>query len=194
MRMPSARLLLATSLLTSLSLFVAACSSKPSPESPPAPPPRQDAAYGQPAGYPQSPAASAAPAATGAYPDQLRSEGLSADAWVNLPPPADVPAGLAQIDAAERALAIVLGAPARKDDAQPTTPTAKRPEPAAPPALSLPPDQACSIACSALASMKRSADHVCTMAGDKDAVCGTARERVQRAEARVTAACPACSK
>lgn len=192
MRMPSARLLLAASLLTSLSVFVAACSSQPSPEAPPSA--RQDATYGQQAGYPQRPpAASAAPAATGAYPGQLRSEGLTADAWANLPPPADVPTGLAQIDAAERALAMVLGEPA-KNDAQATSPTTKRAEPPPPPALPLAQDQACSIACSALASMKRSADHVCTMAGDKDAVCGTARERVQRAEARVTAACPACSK
>ncbi|MEZ4312207.1 MAG: hypothetical protein R3F14_29615 [Polyangiaceae bacterium] len=42
--------------------------------------------------------------------------------------------------------------------------------------------------------MKRSADHLCEMAGPSDATCGSARERVQRAVERVTQACPACAK
>ena len=44
------------------------------------------------------------------------------------------------------------------------------------------PDQ---IACLALASMKRSAEHVCTMAGDADPACGSARSRVAAQPARI---------
>ena len=187
MRKPSARLVLAVSLLATLSVFSGACSSsKPAPESPPAP--RQDAAYSQQAAYPQ-PAATAAPTATAEVLPGQPGASAGPGFWANLPLPPDVPSALIQLDAAERAILLATGAPS--GDAQPTSPTAKRPEPAG---GTLAQDQACLIACTALASMKRSADHVCTMAGDKDAACGTARERVQRAEARVTAACPACSK
>jgi hypothetical protein len=50
----------------------------------------------------------------------------------------------------------------------------------------------CLVACSALASMERAADHLCGLAGPADARCTGARVRVQSATARVHAACPAC--
>jgi hypothetical protein len=53
--------------------------------------------------------------------------------------------------------------------------------------------EACTTACSALASMERAADHLCTLAGATDPRCTTARTRVQSASARVHAACPVCS-
>jgi len=52
----------------------------------------------------------------------------------------------------------------------------------------------CSTACSALASMERSADHLCNLTGAADNRCASARERVKNASARVSAACPACAR
>lgn len=183
MRMSSPRLVLAALAFFPAALL-AACSAAPAPQSPPPPSaPGQAGAYQQQAGYP---AASASPTAPGQYPGAV---GALTSAWANLPPPTDVPAGLAQLDAAEQALALVLPS-SRPGNATAPGDQATPDRNADPLAL----DQACTIACTALASMKRSADHVCTMAGDKDAVCGNARERVSRAEARVTAACPACAK
>lgn len=186
MRMPSARLVLAAPLLATLVVFSGACSSSQSPPTSP-PAPRQETSYSPP-GYPPPQAVPGVVATATAPPGQLGAEAQPGGVWANLPPPADVPSALSQLDAAEAAILLTTGAPpgaSRQQD--PTT------RPVAP-GVTLSQDQACSIACSALASMKRSADHVCTMAGDKDAACGTARERVQRAEARVTAACPACPK
>ncbi len=52
---------------------------------------------------------------------------------------------------------------------------------------------ACSTACSALASMERATEHLCGLTGADDARCTAARTRVQGASARVRAACPVCS-
>ena len=52
----------------------------------------------------------------------------------------------------------------------------------------------CDVACSALASMQRSAGFICKLAGDGDARCADARGRVRAAEARVTATCGACPR
>jgi hypothetical protein len=55
-----------------------------------------------------------------------------------------------------------------------------------------PPDR-CATACTALGSMQRAAEHVCSIAGAGDARCKSAEERVKSAAARVHAACPACA-
>lgn len=52
---------------------------------------------------------------------------------------------------------------------------------------------ACAIACKALASMTRSADHLCSLAGDGDARCTEAHARVKSATDRVRSACPSCT-
>lgn len=51
----------------------------------------------------------------------------------------------------------------------------------------------CVVACSALASMTRSAEHVCGLTGDADARCDGARARVRAATERVRARCPSCT-
>lgn len=51
----------------------------------------------------------------------------------------------------------------------------------------------CAIACRALASMARAADHVCGLAGAEDTRCADARTRVERASERVRSSCPACA-
>ncbi|APR77581.1 Hypothetical protein A7982_02928 [Minicystis rosea] len=52
----------------------------------------------------------------------------------------------------------------------------------------------CVTACSALASMERAADHLCSLAGAGDGRCSSARERVKNATQRVHASCPACAR
>src|SRR5689334_9469413 len=52
----------------------------------------------------------------------------------------------------------------------------------------------CHVACSALASMERAADHLCGLAGASDARCEGARTRVKNATARVKASCPSCAR
>ncbi len=47
-------------------------------------------------------------------------------------------------------------------------------------------------ACRALSSMRRSADHLCSLAGERDGRCEDARARVTGATSRVSAQCPAC--
>ena len=48
----------------------------------------------------------------------------------------------------------------------------------------------CTTVCKALASMRRSADQICTLDASR---CTDARARVTRAEDRAKSACPACS-
>lgn len=48
---------------------------------------------------------------------------------------------------------------------------------------------ACTVACSALASMDRAARHLCEMAGPDEPLCTSARERVRNANDRVAAHC-----
>ncbi len=50
----------------------------------------------------------------------------------------------------------------------------------------------CSIACRALASMRRAADHLCELAGEGDTRCSDARARVGRASDRVRGSCASC--
>lgn len=51
----------------------------------------------------------------------------------------------------------------------------------------------CATACRALASMQRSAAHLCALAGEGDGRCEDARGRVRGASARVRTACPSCA-
>jgi len=51
---------------------------------------------------------------------------------------------------------------------------------------------ACHTACRALASMERSATHLCELTGDGDPRCGDARSRLSAASAKVKASCPMC--
>lgn len=53
-----------------------------------------------------------------------------------------------------------------------------------------PANDACSIACRALASMDRAATHLCGLSGEGDPSCTSARERVKNATDRVSARCP----
>jgi hypothetical protein len=53
---------------------------------------------------------------------------------------------------------------------------------------------ACSVACRALESMRRSTEQLCGLAGAGDARCVDANARVDRAVARVRASCPACAR
>jgi hypothetical protein len=144
-------------------------------------------------------------------------------------------AALAQLDLAERDLALALGYPPPAPlahlqvEAQPTAVSqagqAAPPPPPPRPAAEEPPrtsyaqapaqpgpaaagrdvrraeksapgsaPSTCTTACSALASMERSADHLCGLTGAGDDRCASARERVKNALARVQAACPACAK
>jgi predicted RNA-binding Zn-ribbon protein involved in translation (DUF1610 family) len=63
---------------------------------------------------------------------------------------------------------------------------------ASPPALSATALDSCSTACSALASMTRAAEHLCSLAGAADTRCTSARTRVHAATTRVHASCPTC--
>jgi hypothetical protein len=76
----------------------------------------------------------------------------------------------------------------------PPVPTAS---PAAPPGVRNPGESElgdpCLTACRALASMRRSVDHLCGLTGDTDSRCEGARTRVEGASQRVRASCPACS-
>jgi hypothetical protein len=106
-----------------------------------------------------------------------REEAKKADApaAAEPPPPAaqSAPEPLAAADAARPATrgegAVLGGAAEERQDAAP-----------------------CERACRALGSMRRATDHLCGLAGDADARCESARERVRSAGERVQAACPAC--
>lgn len=52
---------------------------------------------------------------------------------------------------------------------------------------------ACAVACKALTSMVKSADHLCALAGEGDGRCEDARGRVRGASARVRSVCPGCA-
>lgn len=173
-------------------LCVFGCAMKSSPADAPASPrPEQERLH---AGYGDAaPAATASPM-PGQYP--AAPGGLM---WPTFDeaPAADLGGLQSQLDRAEQALGLALGlrvssgadsAGSPKAPPQPA-PTATAAAPATPATQADP----CLIACAALASMKRSADHLCGMAGEKDTACGGARERVQRAEQRVTQACTACA-
>lgn len=177
MGMPRLRHVPATLFLTMTSLLAAACARAPSPAEAPATAypegeRRPSQAYGQPSSADAVPTATATAPSTGGLPTFAE------------PPATDIVGLQAQLDVAERSIGLVLDLRAGGDAAQ---------APAnAPPASPVSTDP-CLVACAALASMRRSADHLCGMAGESDAACGGARERVQRAEQRVLRACPACA-
>jgi hypothetical protein len=50
----------------------------------------------------------------------------------------------------------------------------------------------CAIACRALSSMQRAAQHLCGLTGEQDSRCGSARARAASAAQRVREACPRC--
>lgn len=128
--------------------------------------------------------------------------------------PTTVPDALAELDRAEAELAQAMGTPAfagapgvpdesraatggaAPHDVSPSSPPPPPAETAAAdrPAMqsTLPPQDPCVTACRALASMSRSADHVCDLAGHGDDRCSNARSRVERATHRVQAQCPGC--
>lgn len=168
-------------LIAPLPAWLMACAA--SSPSPPTSAERQGATIQQQAGYGQpAPAATASPGAA------LDIKALEQEA-----PAEDLAGRLTQFDKAEQALGLALEARSRDEvwraDAPKSPPgQVAKGDSAAP--LQLDP---CLVACAALASMKRSADHVCGMAGESDAACTGARTRVSRATERVVAACPACA-
>jgi hypothetical protein len=119
-------------------------------------------------------------------------------------------------DEMQRALALAGGAPVPPAEAAPEAPAGAASKPsAAPPPASGPsspskapssntnddrrPDalsavDACSVACRALESMRRSTDQLCGLAGAGDMRCADANARVDRAIARVRASCPSCAQ
>jgi hypothetical protein len=127
--------------------------------------------------------------------------------------PTTLDEALAGLDRAEGELDSVLSRaapPARSPSyaeppqagaAQPATPPAAQPPP---PATTIPADamsqpeanrlasDPCAVACRALASMGRAAEHICGLAGESDGRCGAARQRVQAASTRVRGQC-SCS-
>lgn len=113
------------------------------------------------------------------------------------PPASDAPGLVAQLDRAEQAVGLALLLPPQPTGTPepPSTPLGASPADAAPARKSEPPRSSdrCAIACAALASMKRSTEHLCELVGSTDAACDAARGRVQRAAERVTNACPACA-
>jgi len=129
--------------------------------------------------------------------------GASIEPAKSAPAPTTVDEALANLDQAEGDINRVLGGPAGPGFAQPP---AAYPPPAQPQALGggapppAPPTEAvqqeasdpCATACRALASMGRAAEHLCSLAGDSDPRCDTARGRVQSASERVHASCPSC--
>jgi len=76
-----------------------------------------------------------------------------------------------------------------------TTPVAPSEPPGAAPTEGAQPQgvDRCSIACEALTSMKNAASRLCGLAGEADARCVRAGERVAQAQELVRAACPACA-
>lgn len=174
--------------------MISACAMEPQPVSPPSQTGAGQVVYQQQAGYggreamPQQPIP--APSATAQRADPWSVPGL-----VEMTP-RTVPDAVAQLDRAEQLLGFVLTPGRLRKDQDDAGPAKEPPSPSpigAPADGPVPLGDPCLIACAALASMKRSAEHVCSMAGEGDASCGSARARVQRAEQRVTSSCPACA-
>ena len=80
-------------------------------------------------------------------------------------------------------------APADGDAARADAPTAPSPPATAQSSTG----EGCPTACRALTSMKTSADHLCSLAGEGDGRCEDARGRLRGATARVRSACPMCA-
>lgn len=107
-----------------------------------------------------------------------------------------VPGSLQQFDAAERDVYAALGAsPPGEPLAGPIGSPGGAQAPSAGLAQAEPRagGDPCATACTALASMRRSASHLCELAGEDDGRCATARGRVETATTQVRARCPACT-
>lgn len=158
-----------------LALGAPACSAMKSAGEPQSPP--TAAAYGAQPGYPQGNAASTTDA-----PGPAPAPEAPKPAEKKVEDEADPAAALARAEAEiDRAFAPGKRAPAEAGGAP------RKEEPLA---------DSCSIACRALASMRRSADRVCELApsASPDAPrCDDAKERLGRAERRVRERCPACA-
>lgn len=170
-------------------LCVFGCAMKsPAADAPASPRPEQERLQ---AGY-----GDAAPAATASPMPGQYAAAPGGGMWPTFDeaPATDLGGLQSQLDRAEQALGLALSLRVSSGADSAVSPKAP-PQPAPTATAATPVTQAdpCLIACAALASMKRSADHLCGMAGEKDTACGGARERVQRAEQRVTQACTACA-
>ena len=110
----------------------------------------------------------------------------------------------AELDRAEREISSLFGPAAAEPGAGPaTTPAGPPPSPAQPAdaprhaeALSggasedeRPAGDPCAVACRALASMERAANHLCGLSGETQPPCTSARDRVKAANDRVAARC-----
>ncbi len=97
---------------------------------------------------------------------------------------ASVEEAQASLESAERALGAALAArgsstdPAAKQDTGGARAGDKKAEGQA--------GTACTTACAALASMRRAADAICSLAGESDARCATARARLEASTVRAT--------
>lgn len=118
------------------------------------------------------------------YPPNQQAPAQPGQPWAQPPPP---PPPVASAPAAD---------PAKPAD----TPAAGPPAPVEPSAAPQSSDDEaereekdrCEIACRALGSMKRAAEHVCRAAGSSDGRCARAKDRVAAASARVAASCEDC--
>jgi hypothetical protein len=107
---------------------------------------------------------------------------------------------LSELDRAEGEINALFGP--RSSPADPAASAAPTAPPPAPPAVqpqearaadakgeALAGGDACGVACRALASMTRAADHFCGISGEGDTRCSAARERVKSATERVSEHC-----
>jgi hypothetical protein len=112
--------------------------------------------------------------------------------------PTDLEGQIAALGSAEAQLNEVLGERAKALDEKPSGPRKDAEKAGADPPKKkdeerLSQGDACSTACSALASMERATLHLCGLAGESDRRCGEARSRVEAATTRVRASCPVCA-
>ncbi len=136
--------------------------------------------------------------------------GAAAASKADVPPPSatsvpnDVESAQSELDRGEWRITELFGPPGGgpspvrpADEPASASPTASAaPAPAQAPKVAelsggdgQKPEDACTVACSALASMGRAARHMCEMAGPDEPRCTSARERVQNATDRVAAHC-----
>lgn len=153
------------------------CSAAPRPAAPETP------AAAEPAAAPAAPMPAVAPAEEQA--------------------PADADDALAQLERAEAELRGVIGPARDRASKTPATPSPTSAPRTAPAGDAAPVAQGaemagaggdpCAIACRALGSMRRAADHLCGLAGEQDGRCTSARGRVRGADAEVRQTCPQCA-
>jgi hypothetical protein len=169
-------------------LLLMSCARSSAPEAPaatakvsPAPETEQQA----PAAAAPPPAAPAAPAER---PREAQEPTKAADSQ-----PGDLAAEIRAFEVAEKDLKRALEKTAAVEVSRKKG-VAKNPPPGTPRPASgeLDSSDTCSMVCSALASMERSASHVCDLVGESDHRCANARTRVHTATARVRASCPKC--